>query len=103
MYFIFSGTVGVLIAVVGNSIIGGMLDFLPKLLFYVLVVGLVEETAKLLPILKFIKKPGADRLSIRYLDILVLSLICGVGFSASENILYKTRTEPLRGLLYPHL
>ena len=97
LYFIFSGTGGALLAVIGNKIIGRIFDFLPKMLFYILVVGIVEEAAKLMPILRIIRKPSEDRLIIRYIDIMVLSLICGIGFSASENILYKFRIDEIIG------
>lgn len=94
-YFLFSATAGALIAIVGNQVIGGIFHWLPKMLFYILVVGLVEEFSKQIPILRLVKNPKKKRITIRFVDIFVLSMICGIGFSATENILYKIRIDSL--------
>ncbi len=96
--FVFSATVGVFLAKEGNEFIGAKLSFLPEVLFYILVVGVIEESVKIIPVLVFLKRPKRDRITIRYIDIFVLSLICGIGFSASENVDYKKVLDILTGV-----
>jgi RsiW-degrading membrane proteinase PrsW (M82 family) len=93
IYFSFSGSIGVLIAIFAEYILGNILYFLPGLLRYIVNVGIIEEITKLIPILWLIKKSTRDRISIRFIDIFVLSMICGIGFSATENIIYKLGTD----------
>ena len=98
-YFLFTATVSVFLVLIISGILS-CINFLPKLSRSFLQVGMVEEFCKIIPIILLIKKSKEKRIALRFLDILVLSMICGVGFAANENIGYKTMIDFKIGLAW---
>ena len=98
-YFLFTATVSVFLVLIISGILS-FINFLPKLPRSFLQVGMVEEFCKIIPIILLIKKSKEKRITLRFLDILVLSMICGVGFAANENIGYKTLIDISTGVAW---
>jgi len=92
--FLFSSTITVFMVYL-LGYFANFFNFLPKLPKLFIDVGIIEEICKIAPIFLLIRRAQSKPLTIRYLDIFVISMICGIGFGTCENILYKVYIDNL--------